>query len=166
MIFVTVGTHEQQFDRLLKKIDQLIESGIIKEKVIMQTGFSEYEPKNCQWTNFVPYDQMLKNIQEARIIITHGGPSSFLVPIKNHKVPIVVPRQVDFKEHVNNHQKFFCEEVSKIYNNILLIEDVNDLEDAIVNYDEKKKKLSQSMVNNNEIFCEKFERIAEELVNG
>ena len=30
MIFVTVGTHEQQFNRLIKKIDELKEQGTIR----------------------------------------------------------------------------------------------------------------------------------------
>ena len=30
MIFVTVGTHEQQFNRLIQKIDELKRNGIIK----------------------------------------------------------------------------------------------------------------------------------------
>ena len=47
MIFVTVGTHEQQFNRLIEKIDTLIESGEIKEKVIIQSGFSTYTTNNC-----------------------------------------------------------------------------------------------------------------------
>lgn len=44
MIFVTVGTHEQPFNRLIKKIDELKKDGIINEDVIIQTGFSTYEP--------------------------------------------------------------------------------------------------------------------------
>ena len=35
MIFVTVGTHEQTFNRLIKKVDDLI----IKEKVIRTNRF-------------------------------------------------------------------------------------------------------------------------------
>ena len=31
MIFVTVGTHEQPFDRLIRKVDKLKQKGIIKE---------------------------------------------------------------------------------------------------------------------------------------
>lgn len=42
MIFVTIGTQKFPFDRLLKKIDELIESGFIKEKVIAQVGNSAY----------------------------------------------------------------------------------------------------------------------------
>ena len=45
MIFVTVGTHEQQFNRLLKYIDQLVINGVITEDVIKQTGITTYEPR-------------------------------------------------------------------------------------------------------------------------
>ena len=39
MIFVTVGTHEQQFNRLIKKIDELKEQGAIREPVFIQSGY-------------------------------------------------------------------------------------------------------------------------------
>ena len=45
MIFVTVGTHEQQFNRLIKEVDRLVEEGIIKEEVFIQIGYSDYDPK-------------------------------------------------------------------------------------------------------------------------
>lgn len=61
MIFVTVGTHEQPFNRLIQKIDELKKDGIINEDVIIQTGFSTYEPKYCQWSKLIPYQQMVKN---------------------------------------------------------------------------------------------------------
>ena len=50
MIFVTVGTHEQQFNRLIKKIDELKRDNIITEAVIIQTGFSTYVPQYCKWS--------------------------------------------------------------------------------------------------------------------
>lgn len=40
MIFVTVGTHEQPFNRLIQKVDELKKDGVITEDVIIQTGFS------------------------------------------------------------------------------------------------------------------------------
>lgn len=55
MIFVTVGTHEQPFNRLIKKVDELIGDGKITENVFMQTGYSTYEPKNCEWSPFLSY---------------------------------------------------------------------------------------------------------------
>ena len=73
MIFVTVGTREQPFNRLIQKVDELKRDGIIKDDVIIQSGFSTYEPKYCQWSKLIPYQQMVKNVADARIVITHGG---------------------------------------------------------------------------------------------
>lgn len=94
MIFVTVGTHEQPFNRLIQKVDELKKEGVITENVIIQTGFSTYEPKYCQWSKLIPYQQMIKNVADARIVITHGGPASFIMPLQIGKTPIVVPRSI------------------------------------------------------------------------
>ena len=100
MIFVTVGTHEQPFNRLIQKVDKLKRDGVIKDDVIIQTGFSTYEPKYCQWSKLIPYQQMVKNVADARIVITHGGPASFIMPLQIGKTPIVVPRQHQYNEHM------------------------------------------------------------------
>ena len=62
---MTVGTHEQPFNRLIQKIDELKKNGIINEDVIIQTGFGTYEPKYCQWSKLIPYQQMVKNVVDA-----------------------------------------------------------------------------------------------------
>lgn len=102
MIFVTVGTHEQPFNRLIQKVDELKKDGVITEDVIIQTGFSTYEPKYCQWSKLIPYQQMIKNVADARIVITHGGPASFIMPLQIGKTPIVVPRQHQFNHQLDN----------------------------------------------------------------
>ena len=53
MIFVTVGTHEQLFNRLIEKVDDLKKEGVITEEVFMQTGFSDYVPRYCKWKKFI-----------------------------------------------------------------------------------------------------------------
>ena len=53
MIFVTVGTHEQPFNRLIKEVDRLKKEGIITDEVFIQTGFSTYEPQYCDWKNII-----------------------------------------------------------------------------------------------------------------
>ena len=128
MIFVTVGTHEQPFNRLIRKIDELKRDGIIKEEVIMQIGYSTYEPKYCKWFKLLPYSEMVKNVKDARIVITHGGPASFIMPLQIGKVPIVVPRQKEFDEHVNNHQVDFSKAVEERMGIILTVTDINKLE--------------------------------------
>lgn len=135
MIFVTVGTHEQPFNRLIQKVDELKKDGVITEDVIIQTGFSTYEPKYCQWSKLIPYQQMIKNVADARIVITHGGPASFIMPLQIGKTPIVVPRQHQFNEHVNDHQVEFARNVAKRMGTIIEVEDIETLGDVITNYD-------------------------------
>lgn len=163
MIFVTVGTHEQQFNRLIKEVDRLKGEGIIKEDVFIQTGFSTYEPKNCEWSKLVPYKEMQRLNKEARIVITHGGPASFIDPLKLGKIPVVVPRQSKFDEHVNDHQVDFAKAVADRNKNILPIFDIKDLEKTIINYDKLIKKIDKKNFSNNSTFNKKLIKEIEEL---
>ena len=164
MIFVTVGTHEQQFDRLVKEVDRLRKNGDIEEEVIAQIGFGTYEPVSCQWSRFYPYQKMCEYVDEARIVITHGGPSSFLAPLQRGKVPIVVPRQKQFGEHVNDHQVEFCRAIAEQQRNIIIMEDIGGLWDAVENYDSIVLGLDMRESNNNTSFVKKFESTVEELM--
>ena len=167
MIFVSVGTHEAQFDRLIKEIDYLVEKEIIKDKVIAQYGYGNYIPKHlAEAERFFPYDKTQELAKEADILITHGGPSSFIMGLENGKIPIVVPRRKEFGEHVNDHQVVFCHEVARRQHNIIVIDNVRDLSEVILNYDVLVKQLSTTMVHNNAKFCEEFEKIALNLVGG
>lgn len=159
MIFVTVGTHEQQFNRLVKYMDELAGSGKIKDDIVMQIGYSDYVPKYAKYSKFYTYDDMKQLYNDARIIITHGGPSSFMMALMIGKVPIVVPRKYEFGEHVNNHQVTFCTKVKEEYNNIELCDDIKELDDMIIKYNDKLV----SVKSNNEEFCHKFTMIIDGL---
>ena len=157
MIFVTVGTHEQPFDRLVKCIDQMVADGKIKEEVIIQKGYTEYEPQNCECHKLIGYDDMKKYIADARIVVTHGGPASFVAPLSIGKIPVVVPRQHKYNEHVNDHQLDFAREVEKRMKNIIVAENEEEIIDAIVNYEEKIKNVSGEISSNNKKFNEMLE---------
>lgn len=163
MIFVTVGTHEQPFDRLLKCIDKMVVDEKIKEEVIIQKGYSDYEPIHCKSYKLISYDEMQKYILEARIVVTHGGPASFLAPLSVGKIPIVVPRKKEFNEHVNNHQLDFARQVEKRMNNIIVAENDEDIIDSIINYDNRISKLSKELANNNKKFIESLKKEIEKI---
>lgn len=163
MIFVTVGTHEQQFNRLISEIDRLKKEDIIKEDVIIQTGFSTYQVENCKSSKLIPYKQMIENVKNARIVITHGGPASFIMPLQIGKIPIVVPRMADFDEHVNNHQVEFAKNVADRMGNIIPIFDISELKDAITNYESIIRKMNNGIASNNEKFNHRLEQIVSEL---
>ena len=165
MIFVTVGTHEQPFDRLVKAVDKLKETGVIgqEEEVVIQTGYSIYEPEFCKWSNLIPYKQMTEYIDNARIVITHGGPASFIAPLQRGKTPIVVPRQKQFGEHVNDHQVEFARNVVEKMGTIISVEDIDTLGDIITNYDRIVAGMKHSMNSNNAKFNAEFEKLVDRL---
>ena len=161
MIFVTVGTHEQQFNRLLKCMEKIKNNFLHSEEIIIQMGYSDFTPSNCKNFKMLSYIEMEKYVKEARIVITHGGPASFMLPLREGKIPIVVPRRKEFDEHVNNHQVDFCNRVKEVNNNIIVVNDIEELKDSILGYEEiiKKMKIKEKRKDNN--FC----YLLEELVN-
>ena len=164
MIFVTVGTHEQPFNRLIEAVDKLKGSGAIGEDVIMQTGFSTYEPKYCEWHKLLSYAQTKEKVAEARIVITHGGPASFIMPLQIGKIPIVVPRQLQFNEHVNNHQVDFAKAVAERMGNIIPVYDMASLGDVIQRYTEITDSMQNvGLRNNNKHFNDELTDIINSL---
>lgn len=164
MIFVTVGTHEQPFNRLIEKMDELVASGEIKEKVVVQYGFSTYEAKHCEMHKMMSFDEMQQTFKDARIVITHGGPSSFVEALQYGKVPIVVPRQLEFNEHVNNHQVDFTKLIAERMNNIIPVYDIDDLAATIANYDNIVKTKNSGESSNNKRFNENLSKIVEGMI--
>ena len=57
------------------------------------------------------------------------------MPLQIGKTPIVVPRQHQFNEHVNDHQVEFSRNVAKRMGTIIEVEDIETLGDVITNYD-------------------------------
>lgn len=163
MIFVTVGTHEQQFNRLIKEIDELKKQGKLQEDVFIQTGYSDYEPSCCEWKKLLPYSEMAEKIEKARIVVTHGGPSSFIAVLQAGKIPVVVPRKADFQEHVNNHQADFVKMVSERQKNIIPVYEVEKLGDVLAGYEEIVGKMPLQNQSNNKIFNEQLEAIVKKM---
>ena len=99
-IFVAVGTHPQSFDRLLKALDELN----LKDEIFAQTGHSAYEPKNYSFKPLLALTEFSEHMQDADVVITHGGAGSILTAFEAGKKVIVVPRHKKFNEHTNDHQ--------------------------------------------------------------
>ena len=158
MIFVTVGTHEQQFDRLIKEVDRLKKENLIQDEVFIQTGYSNYSPKYCEWEKIISYEKMNQMIEESDIIITHGGPATFMGVIAKGKVPIVVPRQKNFGEHVNDHQLDFCNRIVQEGYDLVVIEDIKKIREYL------NPSSSIAVKSNNECFVQHFSNLIAELV--
>lgn len=161
MIFVTVGTHEQQFDRLVKAVDDLVAEGIIVEPVFQQIGYSMYVPTHCDHSQFVTALRMKELMWEADVVIAHGGPSSFVEAMTAGKVPVVVPRRHDLGEHVNDHQVDFVRIIAERQGGIVSVYDVTELPQAI----ERAREASRGagFRSHNAEFCRELTKLIEEL---
>lgn len=104
MIFVTLGSQKFQFDRLLQKLDELIEKGVITEPVTAQIGASNYLPKHFEYVRFMDREQFAKTMDACEIVVTHGGTGVIITAVKKGKKVIAVPRLAMYGEHVDDHQ--------------------------------------------------------------
>lgn len=104
MIFVCVGSREYQFDRLLKKLDELVEKGAVTDEIIAQIGGSGYEPKHYQWQRFMDRDVFQEHRVRADLIISHAGTGALIGSLKLGKQVIAVPRLAQYGEHIDDHQ--------------------------------------------------------------
>ena len=104
MIFVSVGTHKQNFDRLLKKIDELVEKGIIKERIMAQIGYTNYKPKHYSYKDFIGMEEFDKQIKNCSLFITHAGEGNVGTGLQFEKKMIVIARRAKYGEHTNDHQ--------------------------------------------------------------
>jgi UDP-N-acetylglucosamine transferase subunit ALG13 len=103
-IFVSVGTHPQQFNRLLQELDKLAEQGKVVAEIFAQTGNSNYIPKNFKSGKFVGEVEYNSKMGTADVIVSHGGAGTIINALRLGKNLVVVPRLKKFGEHTNDHQ--------------------------------------------------------------
>mgnify|MGYP002620747936 CR=1 FL=1 len=125
MIFVCLGTQIFQFDRLTKKLDDLVENGVIQDEIFAQIGAAEYLPRNYKYKKFIDKDEFALYQDKADVIISHGGTGALIGASKRGKNIIAVPRLAKFGEHTDDHQL----QIVKVLENEGYIRAVYDIED-------------------------------------
>ena len=100
MIFVTVGTNETPFDRLVEAAAAL--PG--EEERLIQYGSSQVARGRGDWRDYLAFDEMESAMREARVVVTHAGVGSILLALKCGRHPIVMPRLGALGEAVDDHQ--------------------------------------------------------------
>lgn len=129
MIFVTVGSHYQGFERLVKKMDEIAEK--INEKVVMQIGNTKYKPVNAQYFDFIEsFEEIERLNREARVVVCHAGAGSILTALEQRTPVIVVPRLKKFNEHMDDHQVDIAEAMSE-NQRVKVVYDMEDLEKSL-----------------------------------
>jgi len=143
MILVTLGTQKQSFDRLLN----YIEEANINDKIIVQAGHTKFKSKKMEIFNFIDYEKMNKLIEDADIVITHGGTGSIVGPLKKGKIVIACARKKEYGEHVDNHQEQIVDVLSK-EGYILSLDENNKLDNILKKIKNINLKKFESNANN------------------
>ena len=142
MIFVSLGTQDKPFNRIIDYILKLKEE--IKElediEIVFQIGQTKLseeeknkieklnektnekkvsekiknkEKKDIIVFNMLKPEEMKKYIINSSIVITHAGVGTIMECIENNKDIIVLPRKEENGEHVNNHQEEIAFEMER-----------------------------------------------------
>lgn len=109
MIFVTVGTNEARFDRLLAALDALPGG----EELVVQHGPSPLRPAGAACVDFLPFGGLVEHVRRARVVITHAGVGSIMVCLANERRPLVMPRLRAQGEAVDDHQVGLAERLER-----------------------------------------------------
>ena len=148
MILVTLGTQDKSFTRLLDTVQNAIDSGYIKEEVIVQAGYTTYTSKDMQIFDLISQEKLDELRNEASIIITHAGVGSILDSLKCNKIVIAMARLKKYHEHTNDHQ---LQILNNFYKDgyILKLDENKDLKEVL---EEIKKFKPKKYKSNNKKF--------------
>ena len=162
MIFVTLGTQDKPFARLIEAVEKQVKLGNIKEEVIVQAGCTKYktEEERIKIVDYMEMKEFNKKVEAARIIITHAGVGTIIQALEENKKIIAAARKKEYGEHVNNHQEQILENFeNKGY--IIALKNFEELDKALKkaeNFEPKK------FTSNYKYFVEKIEEKIEELL--
>lgn len=138
-VFVSVGTRDEQFTRLLQGVEDLVRMGVIKERVVVQAGHTKFSPDNIEVFDFCMADKIEELILNATYVITQESAGIGTQCLKYKTKFIVMPRDYQYgelptKSDMKEDLHYRLEELgyTKVVNN------TNELEKAILTLDDIK----------------------------
>lgn len=142
LIFVCVGSRSYPFDRLFKKLDILVENNTITDRIFAQIGTSTYIPKNFEYKRYLSPEEFRENIEKSSLVISHGASGSIMQALNSEKPVIAVTRLEKYGEHINDHQ-IQINEAFSMNGYVKAVIDLDDLDEALESYKEKKLVLKK-----------------------
>ncbi|MDQ6935276.1 MAG: glycosyl transferase family 28 [Actinomycetota bacterium] len=127
-VFVAVGTDVHPFDRLVGLMDEW-GSAHPEALCFVQYGTST-APSRCDGADFLPHEELSERIRDADIVVTHGGPATITEVWAAGRVPLCMPRDPAFGEHVDGHQQRFARSLAG-HGRLILAEDSESLGSAL-----------------------------------
>ena len=129
-LFVPLGTQKFPFNRLVKALNGLVESGVYTpSEIVMQSTVYEEKPKFIHF-DIIPLETFNSYLDNAEVIITHSGVNSIISSMNRKKPLIIVPRMKKYGEHVDDHQIEIADLMEQKFN-VLVAKDTAKLAELI-----------------------------------
>ncbi len=150
MIFVTVGTSQYPFDRLIVALDNAVRDGRIEEEVFAQTGSATCDAKHLKCKEFLTFSEMIDAVDRARVVVAHAGVGSTLLSLSRGKIPVVFPRSPKYNEVVDTHQDEFASKM-EAQGKLIVARNEDQLVNAITNHAELTAGRTKTQSTNNSL---------------
>lgn len=131
MIFVILGTQDKEFPRLLQAIEKWIEEYKITERIVVQAGQTKYKSDKMEILDFIDMDSFEKLIEEASVVLTHGGVGTIITALNHGKTVIATPRLAKYHEHHNDHQTQIIEAFEE-KGHLIYLRDLDKIQEAMI----------------------------------
>ena len=174
-VYVTLGTQDKEFTRILEYVERLIEENLLIDNIYIQKGKTNYTFKCKNMKKLIVFDfksikEIEKILKDVDLVISHAGVGSILDSLKKDKEIIVVPRKEKYKEHVNDHQIEIAEEFQKLgyikvantYEELKeivleILKIVDTKEESLIDKKGKKNKGEKRYISNTSNFIERLD---------
>jgi UDP-N-acetylglucosamine transferase subunit ALG13 len=110
-VIVAVGTDHHPFDRMINWIDSWCAANP-GTTVLVQRGTSK-GTEVCPSVELLPHPELCERFARAVAVVSHGGPSTVMDARMAGRMPIVMARDPQYGEHVDDHQMRFAEHLKR-----------------------------------------------------
>jgi UDP-N-acetylglucosamine transferase subunit ALG13 len=110
-VVVAVGTDHHPFDRLVGWVDEWAAANP-RVSVLVQRGTSA-PTGHCPSVDLVPHGELCQHFADSVVVVSHGGPSTVMDARMVGRLPVVVARDPDLGEHVDDHQQRFARHLDR-----------------------------------------------------
>jgi UDP-N-acetylglucosamine--N-acetylmuramyl-(pentapeptide) pyrophosphoryl-undecaprenol N-acetylglucosamine transferase len=102
--FVSVGTHSQAFDRLLRAVDTARAGELLPAPCVAQVGPSMVSSSRWSGAGTLSPSEFERRVAGAQYVVGHCGAGLITAALRAGRRPIVMARRASLHEHVDDHQ--------------------------------------------------------------
>lgn len=127
-VLITVGSDHHPFPRLLDWVATW-QRGRPDIRVVAQHGPAG-APPSFEGQPFLEHADLVRLMEAATVVVTHGGPTSIIEARRHGHIPIAVPRRRRLGEVVDDHQVGFCTRIAEL-DDVVVVTDADALSAAL-----------------------------------